>query len=79
MQTQITKKLYLGKREHEFEVAIDASVTEDHTGAFYVNWNSFDIYRNGKELTGKRYDVVADYIDKNEAVNIDEYLIEECN
>lgn len=71
--TTLEKTICLGKRNAEFEVEIKGRTGED-------DFDCFDIYKNGKELTGKRYDIVYKRIEQENWIpSLAEYLADKAS
>ena len=73
MNTQITTTQTLGKRQYEYDIEASASLSHQRESGYDFDDFDINIIRNGKMLTGKRYDVVMKHLDLGD---IDDLLIE---
>lgn len=74
MRAEITTIQSLGQSQYEYEITAWANVEKDETGSYSFSNSDMDIVRNGKILTGKRYQIAVGYVNTDD---LDTLLIEE--
>ena len=77
MLTSIETEIELGKRNHLFTVYVDADVAYEEETGYSVEWCGLSFYRNGKQLSGKRADIVNSAFQNRYAELVDDLLIQE--